>query len=185
MIIKRLTPDLAEDFTNYFESLPFKHAPHWAGCFCRFYHKACSLEEWQKIPPADNKSEALAAIRVGEMKGYLAYENDQVIGWLNANDITTYKQVLPLVKDKIAGKKVGGMICFVIHPDHRNKGVASALCRQAIKDFEDQNFHAIMAMPFVSDKPETMYRGFPSMFEKEGFQLIEKHDTVHVMWKNL
>ncbi|HCB65982.1 MAG TPA: GNAT family N-acetyltransferase, partial [Acholeplasmataceae bacterium] len=36
--IKKLTPDLIDQFTSYFENIEYEHAPNWKSCYCHYYH---------------------------------------------------------------------------------------------------------------------------------------------------
>ena len=73
--IKPLTPALAETFCDYLTHLDFTPTPHWASCFCRFYHTTCSQMEWMRRTAERNRAEALDEIAAGNMKGFLAFEN--------------------------------------------------------------------------------------------------------------
>lgn len=86
--IKALTPDLATTLTSFLESVDFSYSPAWATCFCRYYYTLCSMSEWMSRSGEFNKRESMEAIKQGDMNGYLAYENDKVIGWYNAPDVS-------------------------------------------------------------------------------------------------
>ena len=38
LTIRPLDPQHPEQLPNFFDSLDYSHAPHWSGCYCRFYH---------------------------------------------------------------------------------------------------------------------------------------------------
>lgn len=188
--IKPLTPDLADVLVNHLGGLSFDHAPHWASCFCRFYHTDCDMAHWKLRSAEDNRQDALAAIQSGQMKGYLAFEGNGCIGWLNANDSTSYIRL----KDELASvtitetgtKKVGVVICYVIHPNHRRKGVAKALLERAISDFRVQAYDGVIALPIDhQESVETSYRGTMSMYTYSGFKEIQRHGDLSVMWLGL
>jgi GNAT superfamily N-acetyltransferase len=185
-IVKPLSPELAVTFTEYLENLDFHHAPHWSTCYCRFYHTNCSFEQWQNRTGTENRKDAIEQIEIGNMKGHLAFDNDKCIGWCNANAANQYIRLQndfrPLIKDK----KVGCVICFVIHPDYRKQGVARLLLKHAIGAFKAQGFDAILALP-INDisELEKLYRGTFNMYKEFGFEEIEKHDNLSVMWLKL
>lgn len=181
--IKSLSPELSSIFTEYFEKLDFGHEPHWATCFCRFYHTNCSSEKWHKRTGEENRLEAIEQIKAGNMKGYLAFDGDKCIGWCNANNVSRYIRLEDDIKHIVTGKKVGCVICFVIHPEYRKQGVARLLLKQAVEDFKLQGFDAVLAIPVdIKDKPESLYRGTINMYRELGFREIERHDNVSVMW---
>jgi GNAT superfamily N-acetyltransferase len=141
------------------------------------------LEKWKNRLPLENKIEALDAMSKREMHGFLAYEDKRCIGWLNANDVETYvrlKNVLPaFVKDK----KVALTICFVIDPQYRNQKVATSLLETAIRHYRDLGYDGMLAAPIEADGDFALkYRGTPGMYEKFGYELIEKMDRLSVYW---
>lgn len=180
--IRRLSPELAVTFTDYLENLDFHHAPHWASCFCRFYHTDCAMEQWQSRTGAENKAEALDRINSGSMKGYLAFDGDKCIGWCNANDARQYLRLQGDLEHIIKDKKTGLAICFVIHPEYRRQGVARLLLRQALNDFKAEGFEAAIALPVeAKGEPEKLYRGSLNMYREFGFEEIEKDEDVYIM----
>lgn len=181
--IRPLVPELAAVFTDYISSLDFGHEPHWSTCFCRFYHTDCSSEQWQNRTGEENKAEAIEQIEAGNMKGYLAFHGSKCIGWCNANDIHQYIRLEGDLKHVVKDQKVGCAICFVIHPEYRRQGVARQLLKQAVEDFKEQNFDAVLAVPVDNKEfPERLYRGTLNMYSELGFTEVERHGNVSVMY---
>jgi GNAT superfamily N-acetyltransferase len=184
--IKELNANLAETFVDYLGNLDFGHAPHWSTCFCRYYHTNCSNEQWKSRTGEVNKAEALEQIKAGNMKGYLAFDGNKCIGWCNANDVEKFLRFEDDVKHLTKDKKVGCVICFVIHPEYRRKGVARLLLKQAIQDFKLSDFDGVLVLPLDnSDNQEKLYRGTLNMYNECGFKTIEKHENLSVMWLDL
>lgn len=184
--IRPLTPESADTFADYLSSLDFGHSPHWASCFCRFYHTDCSSEAWQSRAGEENRAEAMEAIATGAMTGYLAFDGDTCIGWCNANDAARFLRLGHDFDHLTAGKKVGCTICYVIHPEYRGRGVARALLRRAVEDFCAGGFDAVLALPVEAGADlEKRYRGTLNMYRELGFQEVERHDTLYVMWLEL
>lgn len=180
--IKPLSSELAMTFTEYLENIDFGHAPHWATCFCTFYHLNCSHEEWKTRTGSQNRAEAMEQINNGKMKGYLAFDGDKCIGWCNANDVRRYVRLENQIKSIIKEKKVGCTICYVIHPDYRKQGIARLLLKRAIEDFIVQGYDAVLAMPVdVKEDPELLYRGTLNMYNEYGFREIERHGDTCIM----
>lgn len=185
-VIKPLSPGLTTIFTEYLENLDFGHAPHWSTCFCRFYHTNCSGEQWQNRTGAENRREAIEEIQAGNMRGYLAFDGDKCIGWCNANNVRQFIRLENDISHIIRNQKVGCIICFVIHPEYRKQGVARLLLKQAVKDFRAQDFDAVLAIPVdIKGEPEKLYRGTLNMYKELGFEEIEKHNNLSVMWLTL
>jgi GNAT superfamily N-acetyltransferase len=181
--IKSLKQCEPSDFTSFLERLNYDHAPHWAGCYCRFYHCDLNFEDWKNRESSFNKNEALDAIKQSEMHGFLAYDNDRCIGWLNAHDATSFKRLKDVLPAFIQDKKVALTICFVIDPQYRNQGVATALLETAIGYYRQLGYDGMLASPIDSDGDFALkYRGTPGMYEKLGYALLEKADRLSVYW---
>ncbi len=180
--VKSLIPELTDTFTGYLSNLDFNHAPHWATCFCRFYHTDCSSEQWQSRTGEQNRAEAIEQINAGNMKGYLAFDGKKCIGWCNANDIRQFKRFGNDFEHIIENQKIGCVICFVIHPEYRKQGVARLLLNQAVEDFRAQGFDAVLAIPVENKaEPDKLYRGTMNMYKELGFQIIEQQDTASIV----
>ena len=155
LTIRPLGPQNASHYLNFLETIDFHHAPDWSGCFCRFYHTTCSDQEWKARSAMTNRQEALEAIQHGSMKGFLAYHDDQVVGWINANAIESYVRLTQDIKPYIAHPKTGGIMCFVIHPQYRRQGIAKALLKAAVDQFKHDGYGAVLAYPFENlNSPE-------------------------------
>ena len=186
--VRPLAPDMATVFTEYLGGLDFGHAPHWASCYCRYYHTDCPQGEWMERTADRNRAEAMEDIANGKMKGYLAFDGDQCIGWCNANNAREYVRLQEYAGHLLDGRKVGCVICFVIHPSYRGRGVARLLLKHAIADFREQGYDAVMALPYevgADADPQRLYRGTLGMYREYGFQEIERHDSLCVMWLGL
>jgi ribosomal protein S18 acetylase RimI-like enzyme len=180
--VRPLTPEMSECFADYLENLDFSHAPHWASCYCRYYHLDCTGEEWMKRTGQENRSEAVKEIKAGNMKGYLAFSDDKCIGWCNANDLHNYLRLKNSFDSIVRNQKVGCVICFVIHPQYRRKGVARALLKKAVEGFSAQGYDAVLALPVENKgEPQKLYRGTLKMYRENGFEEIEKRGDLSIM----
>lgn len=184
--VRALCPELAETYAEFLSSKMFGHAPHWASCFCRYYHLSCSQEEWQARSAEANRAEAIEEIKAGRMKGYLAFDNERCIGWLNANDINAYPGVMAEAQKRMTIEGLALAICFVIAAEYRNQGVSKKLLTYAMDDLKSRGFSKLLVMPVDRpEKPETMYRGVKSSYEAMGFETIESDGPLHIMLKKL
>ncbi len=180
--IKALCPELAREFADYMANLDFGHEPGWATCFCRYYQTNCSQEKWYSRTGEENRLEAIEEIKAGNMKGYLAYDGTKCIGWCNANDVRQFLRLEDDLKHIVKNQKVGCVICFVIHPEYRNQGVARQLLRKAVEDFRMQKFDAVLAIPRENNgSRERFYRGTLNMYKELSFEEVEKDGDASIM----
>ncbi len=169
-------------FTQYMSGISFSHEPNWAGCYCRFYHSDVSTEDWIKTTPDENREEAQKEIRAGRMNGYLAFDGETCVGWCNAGSIDSYVRVRDMLAAHSAGKKAAAIMCFVIRPEYRGRGLARQLLSYAVSDLEESGYTRIIAMPFANpDHPEKRYRGTMNMYLERGFSPIGGSESVSIL----
>lgn len=184
--IQPLTPALAQTFCDYLTNLDFANTPHWASCFCRFYHTECSMEEWMARSLEVNRAEALQEIEAGRMRGYLAFDGETCVGWCNANDISQFLRLREDAAAYCTGKRVACTICFVIHPSYRGKGIARQLLAQAVSDYRAAGYDAMIALPIeVEGAGQRRYRGTLHLFQEAGYRELDVNGDLHVMWLDL
>ena len=142
--IKRLSPDMANQFTSYFSEMDFSHAEHWHFCYCQYYHVDCSSAVWRQRTAEQNKALAVINIESGLMRGLVALDGEQMVGWVNVNDINNYAL---LKKDEELRKFPGRsamVVCFVIHPNYRGKGLAKNLLAETVEINRKDGFARII-----------------------------------------
>ena len=172
--IRPLTPAELDDFLGFMEDSAFETNPQWAGCYCQFY-----LNHEQPSPAnrfAENRKTACDRIKAKTMQGYLAYDGDEVIGWVAANKANNFV-ALPAT-----GENVARIICFIVAEGHQGKGVSTQLLNFAIEDIRAQGYEAIEAAPrTVEAFDQTSYRGKLSTFLKAGFSEGPMIDDQHIL----
>jgi len=184
--IKKLTPDLIDQFTSYFENIEYEHAPNWKSCYCHYYHSKCFFDEWKTRTSEDNKLASIQAIYDGMMTGFLAFREEKCIGWVNINNAKSYQRLEEELKPYIGEKKVALSICFVIHPDFRGQGIARALLDHAIDFYRYQGYDGMIALPIIGDfKKELHYRGTMNMYLERGYEEIGHNGDTKILYKKL
>ena len=170
--VRRLTPAELDDFIGFMEGPAFETNPQWAGCYCQFYLNTQEENQTKEL----NKQRACDRIASSQMHGYLAYEGDDVIGWVAANKANRFVE-LPAT-----GEDVARVLCFIVDADHQGQGIATQLLDFAIRDLGSLGFKAIEAAPLASDTFEAKgYRGKLSTFLKAGFEQGPMVDDKHVL----
>ncbi|MBR5287695.1 MAG: GNAT family N-acetyltransferase [Clostridia bacterium] len=187
--IRKLSPDLAQDYVRFFDETPHDQNVPEHKCYCVCWISAnsddydCSTAEKRRIA-------AVKLISKGHLQGYLAYEGNRIVGWCNANAKSNctrcvswryFMQEIPV--DSTMTKAV---FCFVIAPDMQRKGIATKLLERVITDAKADGFTHIEAYPnkqFVSAAADFM--GPASMYKNLGFTQISKTAEKLIMRKTL
>jgi hypothetical protein len=85
--IKRLTPNLLDDYLRFFDT--DAHAdnpdPNEHGCYCVCWCRADHRQAEDFSLPEKRRALAAQSINDGSIQGYLAYADGHAVGWCNAN----------------------------------------------------------------------------------------------------
>jgi ribosomal protein S18 acetylase RimI-like enzyme len=191
IIIRKLTPDLAEDYVNFFDTTPHDYNVDEHKCYCVCW---CSEDSEGKDFSTREKRRVYAVKYVKEniLQGYLAYYNDKVVGWCNANtksdclNCAAWRRNMGLIPtdESTPDIKVKSIFCFTIAPEMKRKGIATQLLERVCQDAVQDGFDYIEAYPnkeFVNDidftGPIEMYRksGFVVSYETKQNFVVRKH----------
>ena len=195
LIIKPLTPELTDNYLDFFDNRAFSDNNPMGPCYCNA--AIMSSEELDKMISefGDDCKETLRRYAVRQLAeekifGYLAFDGDVPVGWCNAGDIKRYPvsrhQAIPDFARDNASDNTFSIICFAIAPECRGKGVASALLERVISDAISQGFKAVEG--YVNTKYAGKYwdhTGPARLYEKFGFVEAAKQDVKVVMRKEL
>lgn len=184
IIIKPLTPDLLKDYLFFFDNIVFTDNPDWSICYCFSYHFIGTSEQWNK---EENRSSAIRYINEGKMLGYLAYSGDKPVGWCNVNNRLCYERLLKYY-DLIDNPedKVCSIVCFLMEPDYRRKGIAQKIIEQICADYSIQNYDYIEAYPGKGKLScEGHFKGPLELYEKFDFKIEKEFDDYLVVRKKL
>ena len=200
--IKPLTPDLAADYFDFFDNRAFFGHEEWSCCYCTWFHMDREYEKrvGEEVK-ADGGADALrrslkraaaAFLNGNTLHGYLAYANGIPVGWCNANDKTAFlrfdfnAEITDFIRKSGSGK-IKTVVCFVIAPEYRQKGVATALLERIIADAGADGYTAVEGYPRLryDDREPFGYNGPVRLYEKCGFINAGQHGVVAVMRKEL
>lgn len=190
LVIRPLGPDNMGDYLHFFDEVAFSDHKEWSWCYCTFYHLD---REAEKKLEEENKGTfrrdtlrnmAINLIESGRLNGYLAYRDGEVVGWINPADKRNYSRLAASAELWEEGEvePVFAVTCFIVAPDARRQGVATALLEYAARDARARGFRAIEAYPGKGELDCFLhYHGHPGMYEKCGFVLHKEfeHYTVH------
>jgi len=194
--IRKLTPELAEDYARFFDT-----THHWGSddtkCYCITW---CSDnvynnggEHWYASSD-ERRVHGIQRVQDGHIQGYLAYLGGEIVGWCNANTKTdlqacveylrTYGGV-PMEEPRTA-EKVKLISCFAIAPKMLRMGVATQLLEYVCEDAAAEGFDFVEAFPNkkLTDAAKD-HRGPLAMYEKCGFIVFAEQEDKVVVRKTL
>jgi len=184
--IRKLTPELAEEYANFFDETPhndeFKHK-----CYCVSWRADSAKGESWPAKTAERRVVAIERVKSGHIRGYLAYHDDKIVGWCNANTKADCRKVIQHytpVEVCEEDDKVKFIFCFVIAPDYRRKGVASQLLEYICDDAKAEGYRFVEVFTkkeFANDG----FRGVFEMYEKQGFYIHAEQGNEVVLRRTL
>lgn len=181
--IKKLSKELIEDFLYFFDEKAFSDNPQWGHCYCLFFHYTGSEADWLKRTKKENRQDAIQLIKSGKLQGFLAYENNIPIGWCNANEKGEFS--FNLNRSQVSGledQDTISIVCFVIAPEYRRKGVSTKLLNYIIDYYQNTNKKFLEAYPGKNaSKDCENYHGPVSLYLKNNFQVIRELDDYSIM----
>ena len=166
-----LTPVRAKDFLTFFDGDAFADNPKWAGCYCRFPFIDHGREPWDDQAAAANRAGTAVRIARRGMQGYLAKAGEATVGWCNAGPSRLYPP------DNVGGAErtdrlMGHILCFVVAPAWRRRGIARALLEAACEGLRGQGMTHVQANPRAkADTPAANHHGPLALYLEAGFEV--------------
>lgn len=182
---KKLIPQMAEEFLHYFENDAFPENDSRSSCYCLESHLP---NENQYITVEERREKAKELIVNGIMTGYLIYDDEHIVGWCNTGDKTDY---LPIVQnnefqtDNCEKGKIKVLYCIDIAPNYQKKGIANLTMEKVLSDAKEEGYSYVEGYPFADRNFIWQYHGPVRLFEKFGFEMLEKKSWFYIMRKAL
>ena len=186
--IRKLNPELAEEYVHFFDVTPHDFNVDEHKCYCVCW---CSEDSEGRdfLTREKRRACALQYVKENVLQGYLAYYDNKVVGWCNANTksdclkCAAWRRNMSAIPTEEPDIKVKSVFCFVIAPEMKRRGVATRLLERVCHDAALDGFAFVEAYPnkeFVSDVdftgPIEMYKkcGFIKCAEREGVVVMRK-----------
>jgi ribosomal protein S18 acetylase RimI-like enzyme len=186
-----LTSERVGDFLHFFDhehGPAFADNPEWAKCYCHYYEVPCAID-WPSLSATENRVAMRARIEVGEMEGFLAYQDGAVVGWMNAQPRPKLRHCFDRMR--IAPTELpcrdfeaAAIVCFVVAPERRRYGIAHALLAGGLTALAARGIKVVDAFPFNAGDSEASadhYHGPLSMFIAAGFTILREEDALTVV----
>jgi GNAT superfamily N-acetyltransferase len=159
-----------------------------AGCWCMWWRRDGSANEVRQYRGEANRIVFRELVQRGEAHGVLAFDAGEPVGWCSIDAYCAFpalerKRSLRTPRDE----KTWSITCFFIRRDHRSRGVATALTREAVRMAFSHGATRVEAYPAKTPAgggalPDTFaWTGTPSLFRKAGFVPLEDNPRVFVI----
>jgi GNAT superfamily N-acetyltransferase len=178
--IKPLSPQLKKDFLSFFDGTAFSDNPKWSSCYCQCFYEDHAVVKWSERTAPQNRKLACERIENQSMQGYLAYIDGTPVGWCNAAP----RNLLHALEDepKPGSQVVGTILCFLVEPSHRGRGVARQLLEAACDGLRQQGLHVAEANPRTSPTSAAENHFGPlNMYLSAGFT-VQREDSDGSVW---
>lgn len=206
--IRKMSPELADDYFDFFENRAFSDGSPFYPCYCTAYNMSKERldedfvrkskeygggdEGWKRAL----RECAERMISADEVQGYLVYDGDTVVGWCNSNDRLNYYRVSEFdPSDAPADKacaycsrkgEIKSAVCFEIAPGYRGKGIATLLLNKVCEDAKADGYSYVEGYPAKDGGYDGIaFTGPMKLYEKLGFEVYEQFDDYAIVRKDL
>jgi ribosomal protein S18 acetylase RimI-like enzyme len=177
--IRPVTPDQHDPVLRYFDLVAYADNPAWSSCYC-MERLAADFDHRTKD---QNRASRSDLIRSGKANGLVAYRLGRVVGWCHAAPKAELLNI-PTGPER----DVGAIVCFVVAPDARRQGIATALLEAALEHLRERGLRAVEAYPLSDDAAATaqsLYAGPKAMYLRAGFEVVRENDRFSVVRTSL
>jgi GNAT superfamily N-acetyltransferase len=175
------TPDQHDAVMHYFDLVAYADNPNWSRCFCM----ERLVADYESRTKEQNRASRSQLIISAKANGLVAYRFGRVVGWCHAAPKTELLNV-PGGHDP----KTGAIVCFVVAPDQRRQGIATALLGAALDHLRSRGMTTVEAYPWRGDVDPArwvwaQYVGPLLMYQKAGFVVGEAVEDFCIVRKQL
>lgn len=167
--------------------------PGGKGCWCMSYRDS-------RVPADQREAYMRAECDADPGPGVLAYVDGEAAGWCSVAPRSSYRRLLrsrtipelPLAPELMATNPDAEpwcVVCFVIRPAFRRRGLMHALLEGAVAHVREQGGVVVEGYPVLSDGSRTDvisgYVGSTGLFEDHGFEKVVEtnaHSGGKVRW---
>jgi GNAT superfamily N-acetyltransferase len=150
------------------------------GCWCQYWRQSSS--DYSRLGPGGGRRALRAQLDEREPLGVIAYIGSEPVGWCGLGRRSRMERLVrSRTIPKIDELDVWSVVCFLVRPGYRRRGVARALLEGAIEHARAADVPALEAYPVDpgTGRVDTTfgYVGFVPMFEAAGFRRIVETDA--------
>jgi GNAT superfamily N-acetyltransferase len=157
---------------HYFDMVAYADNPNWSKCYCT----ERLVDDYESRTKEQNRELRSELIRSATANGLVAYRLGRVVGWCHAAPKSELQNV-----PGPAAADAGAIVCFVVAPDQRKQGIATALLDAALAHLAKRGMRTAEAYPLIGELDPARwsyqnYLGPLTMYVKAGFEVVERLD---------
>ncbi|MCB9919810.1 MAG: GNAT family N-acetyltransferase [Planctomycetes bacterium] len=193
--VEPMTPGRTDEWIDFFDHRAFEDNAAWSGCYCRVFEFPHDTESWEEACENNANREVMAAAaNAGGVQGFLAYDDDVVVGWCRSGVRTMFRRGHSGVRGTPPQGDSSTLctVCFVVAATHRRRGVARALLTAACEKAESDGLaavegYALKELPVEDGVPPEaeLFRGPRELYVHLGFEVAGETDRYWIMRKTL
>ena len=175
LAVTPLSPATLPLFLRFFDGDAFSDNPAWSSCYCQCFYEDHNVVKWSERTGTENRAFACSRTRSGQMQGYIALDGDDPVGWCGAAP----RHLLHALDDEPTpnADAVGAIVCFLVAPEHRGRGIARLLLEAACAGLREQGMTIAEANPRPdAATPADNHFGPLSLYLSAGFT-VHREDT--------
>lgn len=186
--VKRLNGNMAEEYLDFFDHRAFSDGSAEKGCYCVWHHWTDQHEKERSLMPEKERpyckrNYAKELIQNGILNGFAAFYDGRIVGFCNADAKDHYFR---LSRENHPNSWMGvnendkilAIVCFIVDPDMRRKGVAKALLECACHYAEENGYDYVEGYPSKGEFVVNNCGGSASMYIDQGFEIMEVPDGI-------
>lgn len=181
--VKKLDRNMADAYLDFFDHRAFSDGSAEKGCYCVWHHWTDRHERERSLMPENERpyrkrDYAKELIQNGILNGFAAIYNGRIVGFCNADAKECYfrmsREKHPDSWIGVNGNdKILAIVCFIVAPGMRRKGVAKALLECACQYAEENGYDYVEGYPSQGEFVVNNCGGSASMYIGQGFEIID------------
>ena len=145
------------------------------GCWCQYYRWSSS--DFARLGAGGGRAALQGQVEAGPPPGLIAYLEGTAVGWVGVGlrdemERLVRSRTIPRIDDR----PVWSILCFLVRPGYRRRGVTGALVDGVVTAARAAGAPGVEAYPIDADgrrlDPTLSYVGFTSTFERAGFRRV-------------
>jgi GNAT superfamily N-acetyltransferase len=145
------------------------------GCWCQYYRWSSS--DFARLGAGGGRAALRRQVEVAPSPGLIAYLKGTPVGWVGVGvrdhmERLVRSRTIPRIDDR----PVWSILCFLVRPGYRRRGVTRALIEGVLAAARAAGAPGVEAYPIDADgrrlDPTLSYVGFTATFERAGFRRV-------------